>query len=48
MRKGRWLVAHAYNNGCSAHGHILICIAFSLDFNDEIWSGEKFADIVKV
>ena len=48
MRKGRWLVAHAYNNGCSPHGHILIHIAFSLDLNDEIQSGEKFPDIVKI
>ena len=30
MRKGRWLVACAYNNGCSALGHILICIALAL------------------
>ena len=48
MRKGRWLVACAYNNGCSARGHILIHIAFSLDFNDEIQRREKFVDIVKI
>ena len=30
MRQRRWLFACAYNNGCSAHGHILICIALAL------------------
>ena len=29
MRKGRWLVACVYNDGCSAHGHILIRIALA-------------------